>query len=162
LLSDRLLKHVQNGIDSAMRFGPKLSFPITDIEVKLHWLEIGKGTSDTIIEAAAASCFRECVKEATIYLTEPIMALEITVDEPHQRFVLDDLHRRRFSLQFLDERHGNKVILGTAPLSELMGYSTALRTVSSGMGTFSMQFDHYQLVNNPMEEQKIITKVRGF
>jgi len=88
--------------------------------------------------------------------------LEITVDEPHQRVVLDDLHRRRFSLQFVDERHGNKVISGTAPLSELMGYSTALRTVSSGMGTFAMQFNHYQLVNSPMEEQKIVTQVRGF
>jgi elongation factor G len=53
-------------------------------------------------------------------------------------------------------------IIGNAPLSELMGYSTILRTISSGLGTFSMSFSHYELVNNPSEEQKIMQTVRGF
>jgi len=55
-----------------------------------------------------------------------------------------------------------QVISGCAPLSELMGYSTALRMLSSGLGTFSMQLSHYQLVNTIMQETKIIEDIRGF
>jgi len=114
------------------------------------------------VEAAAASCLRDCVKEGRIYILEPVVTLEATVDENYQRVVLDDLNRRRFILEAIDVRHGNKVIRGTAPLSELLGYSTILRTISSGLGTFSSHFSHHQLVNNPAEEQKIVSQLRGF
>lgn len=80
-----------------------------DIEVTLHWFETGRGTSDTIVEAAAASCLRDCVKEGMIYLLEPVVSLVVTVDEKYQRVVLDDLNRRRFILEAVDIRHGNKV-----------------------------------------------------
>lgn len=80
-----------------------------NVEVTLHWFETTRGTSDTIIEAASASCFRDCIKDTNIYLLEPIVSLEVTVDENYQRVVLDDLNRRRFVLEIIDVRHGNKV-----------------------------------------------------
>jgi translation elongation factor EF-G len=84
---------------------------MTNIEVTLHWFEISKWTSDTIMEAAAAACFRECVQKSHIYLLEPVVFLDVTVDERYQRNVLDDLHRRRFVLQEVNHKHGNKVSL---------------------------------------------------
>lgn len=123
---------------------------------------MGRGTSETIIEAAAATCVRQALRDASATLLEPIVHLEVVVDERFQHVVVDDLNRRRFSMEGVDTKHGNKVIRGTAPLSELMGYSTALRTISSGLGTLSMHFSHYQEVTNSIEEDKILRRVRGF
>jgi elongation factor G len=132
------------------------------VEVSLNWFETTKFTSDTIVEAAAASCIRQALQETTVVLLEPIVRLEIIVDARYQSRVSDDLNRRRFQLESMDHKQDNKILIGLAPLGELMGYSTALRTLSSGLGTFSMQFSHYQKVMNPYEEEKIATQVRGF
>lgn len=118
------------------------------------------------------------------------MGMEVEVDEGKVQGVLDDLGRRRFLVERVEWKHGNKVrwemegiyffgrryfemwfwfdlvffkvIHGTAPLSELMGYSTSLRTISSGLGTYTMQFSHYKHVNNWMDEERIIKETRGF
>jgi len=138
------------------------SHQVIDVQVYLNHFEIGRGTSDVIIEAAAANCVRQCLQNSTVTLLEPVVSLEITVDEKFQHIVVDDLNRRRFVMEGIDVKHGNKVISGTAPLSELMGYSTALRTISSGLGTFSMQFSHYQRIVTSVEEDKVFKEVRGF
>ncbi|ODM96936.1 Ribosome-releasing factor 2, mitochondrial [Orchesella cincta] len=161
-VTDRQLRLIQNGVESALRSGPKLSFPVINVEIALNHLEVARGTSDTILEAAAASCVRECLQNSSVVFLEPFVQLEITVDENYTSAVLDDLNRRRFLLDSVDVKHGNKVILGTAPLSELLGYSTILRTISSGLGTYSMQFSHYKQVVTLMDENKIIEQIRGF
>jgi len=132
------------------------------VEILLNFFLVGRGTSETIIEAAAAHCIRQCMKSAPVTLLEPVVSLEVIVDERFQSIVVDDLSRRRFSMEGVDVKHGNKVIYGTAPLSELMGYSTVLRTISSGLGTYSMHFRHHQRVVSSLEEEKIVKTVRGF
>jgi len=149
-------------VDSGVRCGPKLSFPVINMDVVLNHLEVSRGTSDTILEAATASCLRECLQLASIVLLEPIFQLEITVDENYQSAVNGDLNKRRFLLELIELKHGNKVIHGTVPLSELMGYSTALRSVSSGLGTYFMQFSHYKPIVNQIDEERVIREVRGF
>jgi translation elongation factor EF-G len=79
------------------------------VEVIVHWFETTRHTSEAIIEAACSSCLRECLQEATVFLLEPIVSLEIIVEENYQRMVLDDLNRRRFLLESIDYRHGNNV-----------------------------------------------------
>lgn len=68
-----------------------------------------KGTSDTIIEAASASCTKQCLQNVFMELLEPIVRLEIIVDEKFQQFVIDDLNRRRFQMELVDSKHGNQV-----------------------------------------------------
>jgi len=81
------------------------------VETILHWFETTRHTSEAIIEAATATCFRECLHEVTVSLLEPVVALEIIVDENYQSAVLDDLNRRRFILESIDFRYGNNVSL---------------------------------------------------
>ncbi|CAL8100955.1 unnamed protein product [Orchesella dallaii] len=161
-VTDKQLRLIQNGVESALRSGPKLSFPVVDVDIVLNHLEVARGTSETILEAAAASCVRECLQDSSMVFLEPFVQLEITVDENYSSAVLDDLNRRRFTLDSVDTKHGNKVLLGIAPLSELLGYSTILRTISSGLGTYSMQFSHYNRIVNVMDENKVIEQIRGF
>jgi translation elongation factor EF-G len=82
---------------------------VIDVEVFLNHFELGRGTSEVIIEAAAAACVRQCLQSAVVSLLEPIVSLEITVDERFQHVVVDDLNRRRFLMEGVDVRHGNKV-----------------------------------------------------
>ncbi|CAG7834480.1 unnamed protein product [Allacma fusca] len=161
-LSEKHERCIQNGVQSSLRCGPKLGFPVINVEVSLNWFQTTKFTSDTIVEAAAASCVRQALQETPVVLLEPLVTLEIIVDAKYQTQVSDDLNRRRFQLEVMDQKHGNKILIGLAPLGELLGYATALRTLSSGLGTFSLQFSHYQKVVNPYDEDKIAKQVRGF
>ena len=75
----------------------------------LHWFETTRQTSETIIEAAAASCVRQALAEAVCVLLEPMVKLEITTDAKYQSKIMDDLNRRRFQLEVVDQKHDQKV-----------------------------------------------------
>ncbi|XP_029673584.1 uncharacterized protein LOC115241781 [Formica exsecta] len=94
-------------------------------------------------------------------LLEPIMQLEIVAPEEYSPSINADLARRRAEIQQIDMRGNNKVIRTLAPLSELLGYSTALRIITSGSATFSLEFSHYQLMTAAVED-KAIYKLKGF
>ncbi|KAL6448844.1 hypothetical protein ACFW04_000530 [Cataglyphis niger] len=94
-------------------------------------------------------------------LLEPIMQLEIIAPEEYSPIINADLARRRAEIQQIDMRGNNKVIRILAPLSELLGYSTALRIITSGRATFSLEFSHYQLMTADVED-KTIDKLKGF
>lgn len=94
-------------------------------------------------------------------LLEPVMDLEVVVPEENSSKVLGDLNRRRAEVKQVQMRGLNKIITCTIPLSELLGYSTQLRIISSGTATFSMEFSHYQPMST-MDEQVAIKKITGF
>lgn len=94
-------------------------------------------------------------------LLEPIMDLEVVTIEEASSKIMGDLSRRRAEIKTIDVRGQNKIISCTVPLSELLGYSTHLRIISSGNASFSMEFSHYQALNS-YDEQAAIKKVTGF
>lgn len=101
------------------------------------------------------------MQASTIALLEPIMQLEIVVDNEYSTGVIADLPKRRAEIQQIDVRGRNKVIRCFAPLAELLGYSTTLRILSSGHATISLEFDHYRRMD-PVNEAETIKRVTGF
>ncbi|KYM95249.1 PREDICTED: ribosome-releasing factor 2, mitochondrial [Cyphomyrmex costatus] len=157
----RTMSAIKNGVNAALLHGVKLSCPVINVGVKLHWLEVARGTSDTIISAAALQCIRKLFQDGNSMLLEPIMQLEIVTPEEYLSSINADLTRRRTVIQQIDIRGNNKVIRTLAPLSELLGYSTTLRIITSGNATFSLEFNHYQLMT-PIDEEQAIEKIKGF
>ncbi|KAL6258076.1 hypothetical protein P5V15_009992 [Pogonomyrmex californicus] len=157
----RVMSAIKNGVNAALLHGVKLSCPVINVGVKLHWLEVTRHTSDTIISAAVLQCIRKLLQNGNSLLLEPMMQLEIITSEEYSSRINADLTRRRTTIQQIDIRGNNKVIRVLAPLSELMGYSTTLRIISSGNATFSMEFSHYQLMS-PTDEEEAIKKSKGF
>ncbi|XP_029168268.1 ribosome-releasing factor 2, mitochondrial [Nylanderia fulva] len=157
----RVMNAIESGIKSALLHGVKLSCPVINVGVKLHWLELARGTSDTIISAATSQCIRKLLQSGNSMLLEPIMQLEIVAPEECSPSINADLARRRAKTQQIDMRGYNKVIRTLAPLSELLGYSTALRIITSGRATFSLEFSHYQLMT-AADEDEAISKLKRF
>ena len=157
----RMMKAVNAGVQSVLLHGPKLSYPVINMGVKLHWLECGPGTSPTIVTATVAQSIKKLMQASTITLLEPIMQLEIVVDNEYSTGVIADLPKRRAEIQQIDVRGRNKVIRCFAPLAELLGYSTTLRILSSGHATISLEFDHYRRMD-PVNEAETIKRVTGF
>jgi elongation factor G len=160
-ISFKHLHAVKLGVESAMAHGPKLNCPVVNIQVMLHWLEVGRGTSDTIISASVAQCIRKLLEVNGTHLMEPIMNLEVVTDENNSSAILADLSHRRAVVQEISNRGHSKVIKILAPLSELLGYSTDLRTVTSGTASFTMEFHCYQLMS-PQDEAKAVKNMTGF
>ncbi|XP_011066295.1 PREDICTED: ribosome-releasing factor 2, mitochondrial isoform X2 [Acromyrmex echinatior] len=157
----RVMSAIKNGVNAALLHGVKLSCPVINVGVKLHWLEVARGTSDTIISAATSQCIRKLLQDGNSMLLEPIMQLEIVTPEEYSSSINADLTRRRAIIQEIDMRGNNKVIRTLAPLSELLGYSTTLRIITSGNATFSLEFNHYQLMTS-IDEEQAIEKIKGF
>ncbi|CAF4866714.1 unnamed protein product [Pieris macdunnoughi] len=152
---------ILRGVHSAVLHGPKLGCPLVDVQATLHWLEVGRGTADTAVSAAAVQCLRKIFELSGSMLLEPVMSLQIVVPESHSARVMADLTRRRADINHIHIRHGNKVIDCLAPLSELVGYSSTLRSLSSGLATFTMEF-HSNRQMSQYDEEKAITSITGF
>ncbi|KAJ8723636.1 hypothetical protein PYW07_007616 [Mythimna separata] len=160
-LHPRHLQAIRQGVNTALLHGAKLGCPVVDVQVTLHWFELGRGTSDSVVTATVAQCLRKVFEEADSILLEPLMSLEVVSPESHSSRVLADLARRRTQIQHIHIRHNSKVIECLAPLSELLGYSSTLRSLSSGLATFTMEFHSYHQMS-PVDEEKAIRSVTGF
>jgi elongation factor G len=111
-------------------------------------------------EICARSCFREALPKCNPVLMEPIMKVEILTPEENMGDVIGDMNRRRGQLLGMDSRAGSQVIKATVPLSEMFGYVTQLRTITSGRATSTMEFDHYEPAPRNVQEE-VIAKVKG-
>ncbi|XP_076235485.1 mitochondrial ribosome recycling factor 2 [Calliopsis andreniformis] len=160
-IPQRMMKVIRTAVNSVMLHGPKLSYPVVNMGVKLHWLEYGPGTPPTIVTAAISQSIKKLMQNCTVILLEPIMSLEVVVTEDYSTGVLADLPKRRAEIQQIDVRGPNKVIKCFAPLAELLGYSTTLRILSSGHATFTLEFDHYRRMD-PINEAEAIKRITGF
>lgn len=155
------LAAINRGVGSALKSGPVLGCPVVDVRVGLQWCQVGPGTSETMVAAAAAQCLQQVLAEGGCQLMEPVMELEVVVEESLASTILNDLSRRRANILHLSQRHNMRVLTVECPLAELLGYSTAVRTMSSGMASFSMELSHYRLVN-PAQQAAVIEAVTGF
>jgi elongation factor G len=104
--------------------------------------------------------FREAVPKSNPILLEPIMKLEVVTPEENMGDVVGDLNRRRGVIEGMDSRSNAKVIKAKVPLSEMFGYVTQLRTITSGRASSTMEFDHYEQAPRNIQED-VVAKVKG-
>jgi len=111
-------------------------------------------------ELAAKMGYKQAAKAAGAVIMEPIMKLEVVTPEENMGDIVGDLNRRRGQVNAMDDRAGAKVVKAHVPLSEMFGYVTTLRTLSSGRATSTMEFDHYAVTPSNISED-VIKKAQG-
>ncbi|MGV8915591.1 MAG: elongation factor G [Kaistella sp.] len=152
---------IEKGFKESMKNGPLAGFEVEGIKVTLKDGSFHAVDSDALsFELAAKMGFREAGKKAKPVIMEPIMKLEVVTPEEYMGDIVGDLNRRRGTVNGMDDRNNAKVIKGFVPLSEMFGYVTSLRTLSSGRATSSMEFEKYEAAPQSVAE-KVIEKARG-
>jgi elongation factor G len=135
---------VEKGFKAAMVNGVLAGYPVDRIKVRLFDGSFHPVDSDSLsFEVAARQGYREAARNCGPILLEPIMKLEVVAPHENSGDVMGDLNRRRGQLEGIDERAGSQVIKAKVPLSEMFGYVTTLRTITSGRANSSMEFSHY-------------------
>jgi elongation factor G len=152
---------VEKGFAAAMVNGVLAGYPLQDMKVRLIDGSFHAVDSDALsFEICAKSAFREALPKCKPVLMEPIMKIEILTPEENMGDVIGDMNRRRGQLLGMDTRAGAQVIKATVPLSEMFGYVTQLRTITSGRATSTMEFDHYAEAPRNVQEE-VVAKVKG-
>jgi elongation factor G len=147
---------VDKGIQEAAQGGVLAGFPVVDFKVELFdgsYHEVD--SSEMAFKLAGSMAFKEGVKKANPVILEPVMKVEIEVPEEYMGDVIGDINRRRGQVNSMEDQHGIKKITAFVPLSEMFGYSTDLRSMTQGRGTYSMVFDHYEEVPSNIAEEII-------
>jgi len=147
---------VDKGIQEAAQGGVLAGFPVVDFKVELYdgsYHEVD--SSEMAFKLAGSMAFKEGVKKANPVILEPIMKVEIEVPEEYMGDVIGDINRRRGQVNSMEDSHGVKKITAFVPLAEMFGYSTDLRSMTQGRGTYSMVFDHYEEVPHNIAEEII-------
>jgi elongation factor G len=135
---------VEKGFKEAMKNGPLAGFEMDSMKITLNDGSFHAVDSDSLsFELAAKIGYKTAAKNARAVILEPIMKLEVLTPEENMGDVVGDLNRRRGQVNNMDNRAGAKVVKAEVPLSEMFGYVTALRTLTSGRATSTMEFSHY-------------------
>ena len=152
---------VEKGFRAAMVNGVLAGYPVDTLKVRLLDGSYHNVDSDALsFEICARTAFREALPKAKPILLEPIMKIEVLTPEQNMGDVVGDLNKRRGQIEGMDQRAGSQVIKAKVPLSEMFGYVTTLRTITSGRATSTMEFSHYaEAPKNTSEE--VIAKVKG-
>jgi elongation factor G len=152
---------VQKGFEEAMKNGPLAGYPIDSMKVRLFHGSYHNVDSDSLsFEIAARDGFREAAKNAGPKILEPIMSVEVVTPDEFTGPVTGDLNRRRGLMKGMDTKGGAQVIKADVPLSELFGYVTDLRTISSGRASATLTFSHYEILPQNLADA-VIAKVKG-
>ena len=152
---------VEKGFKQAMVNGPLAGFEVDSMKVTLKDGSFHPVDSDALsFELAAKIGFKEVAKKAGAVILEPIMKLEVLTPEENMGDIVGDLNRRRGTINNMADRAGAKVIKAEVPLSEMFGYVTTLRTLSSGRATSTMEFSHYAETPSNISES-VIAAARG-
>ncbi len=152
---------IEKGFRGAMSNGVLAGFPMDSVKVRLidgsaHPVD----SDDLAFESAARLGFKEAGAQAGSVVMEPIMKVEVQVPADYLGDVTGDLNRRRAVLHNVDVEHGLQVVKADAPLAEMFGYITTLRTLTQGRGTFNMEFSHYAEVPAALADI-VIKKAKG-
>jgi len=152
---------IEKGFKEAMHNGPLAGFELDSMKITLHDGSFHPVDSDSLsFELAAKLGFKESAKGARPVIMEPIMKLEVLTPEENMGDIVGDLNRRRGQVNSMDDRAGSKVVKAEVPLSEMFGYVTSLRTLSSGRATSTMEFSHYAETPSNISEG-VIAEVNG-
>jgi elongation factor G len=152
---------ISKGFEVSMVTGVLAGYPMTNMKVRVFDGSYHDVDSDAMsFEICARSAFREAGRKAKPILLEPIMRVEVLTPDQYMGDVTGDLNRRRGILEGMDSRANLQVIKAKVPLSEMFGYVTQLRSLSSGRATSTMEFSHYAPAPNNIAEE-VIAKVKG-
>ncbi len=152
---------IQKGFENSMGTGVLAAYPLVNMKVRIFDGSFHAVDSDSMsFELCARSGFREAGKKAKPVLLEPIMKVEVITPDQYMGDVTGDLNRRRGMLEGMDSRNNAQVIKAKVPLSEMFGYVTQLRSLSSGRATSTMEFSHYAPAPNNIAEE-VISKQKG-
>ncbi len=147
---------VEKGFREAMKNGPLAGFKMDTLKVTLKDGSFHAVDSDQLsFELAAKLGYKEAARKAGAVILEPIMKVEVVTPEENMGDIVGDLNRRRGQVNDMSDRSGAKVIKAEVPLSEMFGYVTTLRTLSSGRATSTMEFDHYAETPSNISEDVI-------
>jgi elongation factor G len=152
---------IQKGFETSMTTGVLASYPVENMKVRVFDGSYHDVDSDSMsFELCAKGGFREGGRKAKPVLLEPIMRVEVVTPDQYMGDVTGDLNRRRGILEGMDTKGNAQVIKAKVPLSEMFGYVTQLRSMSSGRATSTMEFSHYAPAPNNIAEE-VIAKVKG-
>ncbi len=152
---------VEKGFKMAMKNGPLAGFEMDTMKITLSDGSFHPVDSDALsFELAAKLGYKSAAKAAGAVILEPIMKLEVVTPEENMGDIVGDLNRRRGQVNSMDDRAGAKVVKANVPLSEMFGYVTTLRTLSSGRATSTMEFSHYEKTPSNISEE-VIKKAQG-
>ena len=152
---------VEKGFKAAMQNGVLAGYGIDKIKVRLFDGSFHPVDSDSLsFEIAAKQGFRDAARKCNPVLLEPIMKLEVVTPDANTGDVMGDLNRRRGQMEGMDERGGAQVVKAKVPLSEMFGYVTALRTITSGRANSTMEFSHYSETPKNIAEE-VLKKVNA-
>ena len=147
---------VDKGIQEALEAGVVAGYPVQDIKVTLYdgsYHEVD--SSEMAFKIAGSMAIKKAMRAASPVLLEPIFKVEITTPEEYMGDVIGDLSSRRGNVAGMNDRNGAKIIAGQAPLSEMFGYATDLRSKTQGRASYSMEFEKYEQVPNNIANQII-------
>ena len=153
---------VQKGFENAMKTGVLGGYPLDSLKVVLLDGSFHPVDSDQIsFELAAQNAYKNACVKAGPVLMEPIMKLEVITPEENMGDVIGDLNKRRGQVEGMDEaRSGARIIKAKVPLSEMFGYVTALRTITSGRATSSMEYDHHAPLSSSLAKA-VLEEIKG-
>ena len=152
---------VEKGFKEAMKNGPLAGYEMDSMKVTLKDGSFHAVDSDQLsFELAAKLGYKAAAKSAKAKIMEPLMKLEVLTPEENMGDIVGDLNRRRGQVNDMSDRAGSKVVKALVPLSEMFGYVTALRTMSSGRATSTMEFSHYAETPSNVSED-VIAKAKG-
>ena len=152
---------VEKGFKEAMKNGPLAGYEMDSMKITLKDGSFHAVDSDQLsFELAAKLGYKAAAKSAKAKIMEPLMKLEVLTPEENMGDIVGDLNRRRGQVNDMSDRAGSKVVKALVPLSEMFGYVTALRTMSSGRATSTMEFSHYAETPSNVSEE-VIAKAKG-
>lgn len=161
VIPKEFIPSIQKGFEQAMKNGPLAGYPLDSLYVRIFHGSFHDVDSDALsFELAARIGYKEAAKKAHPQLLEPVMAVEVVSPDEYTGNVTGDLNKRRGIMKGMDTKGGAQVIKADVPLSELFGYVTALRTITSGRASASLTFSHYDPVPKNLAE-KVIEEVKG-
>jgi len=152
---------IEKGFREAMKNGPLAGYEMDSMKVTVMDGSFHAVDSDQLsFELAAKMGYKAAAKSAKAKIMEPIMKLEVITPEENMGDIVGDLNRRRGQVSDMSDRAGSKVVKATVPLSEMFGYVTSLRTMSSGRATSTMEFSHYEETPSGISEA-VIAAAKG-
>jgi elongation factor G len=161
VIPKEFIPSVEKGVKEAMETGVIAGFPVTDVKVTLIDGSFHEVDSSSIaFKISGSLAFKDAVSKGKPILLEPIMSLEVVSPDEYLGDIVGDINARRGKIEEMEMRGGSRVIKALAPLEEMFGYATTLRTLTQGRGVFSMEFFRYDTIPSPIMEE-IIARVEG-
>ncbi len=150
------IKPIEKGVKEAMDKGILAGYPLVDIEVTLYdgsFHEVD--SSEFAFKIAGSMAFQEAARRAKVVILEPVMKVEVVTPADFFGQVISDLNSRRGKIENTKERLGMRIVDSMVPLSEMFGYATAIRSLTEGRATFTMEFDHYERMSDNIAKEII-------